>query len=62
MPVLLNEQDSAVGKNWEDHDGAWMGDDFARRSDAARLDDPIAADPKDWALINCDAAEDSGLL
>ena len=39
-----------------------MGDDFARRSDAARLDDLVAADPEDWAFINCDAAEDSGLL
>src|SRR5712664_4549299 len=39
-----------------------MSDDFTRRSNAARLDDLIAANPEDRAFVNSGAAEDFCLL
>src|SRR5260370_19202737 len=39
-----------------------MSDDFAGRSNAARLDDLIAANPEDRAFVNSGAAEDFCLL
>jgi hypothetical protein len=56
VAVLLNEQDSPVGKNGKDHDGTRMRDDFPRRSNAAWLDDLVSANPEDQAFINCGAA------
>src|SRR5882762_5228074 len=39
-----------------------MCNDFPNRSDAARLDDLVAANPKDRSFINCCAIENFCLL
>src|ERR1700676_2879224 len=62
VTVLLDEQDSPIGENGEDHDGTRMGNDFACRSNAARLDNLVAANPEDRASINYGAAENFCLL
>jgi len=58
VAVLANHQNAAIGQRGENYHGAGMRNNFARNAQAARLDDFIAANAEDRALVNYFAAED----
>ncbi len=66
MAILANEQQSAVVENGKNDDGAVVNDDIARRADAPRLDDRVAANVEDAPVEhrlagNCFRASDGSL-
>ncbi len=62
VAILANHEDIAIGEDGHDHDGAGMGDDVTLGFDAGGLDNQVAADTEDPALVEGFGGEDTRSL